>query len=184
MKEIAFIVGIVAVIIYLLGYLQKKRQAIIALNLTSRILYIVQYILLGAFEGAALDVCGSVSSVLAQNKDRKFMKRALPFVFVGVNLAIIGVGLLLYVNIFSLLPIIGVLLHTSAFWITNERAIRIVSLMGCPFWLVYNFVSGAYGSCIGDILSIVSIGISMVRYDILPKRKKETAESVGKETNK
>ena len=176
MKEIAFVVGILAVILYLLGYLQKKRNAIIALNLTSRILYIVQYILLGAFEGAALDVCGSVSSVLAQNKDRKFMKKALPFVFIGVNVAIIAVGLLLYVDIFSLLPIVGVLLHTSAFWISNEKAIRIVSLLGCPFWLIYNFVSGAYGSCIGDVLSMVSLGISMVRYDILPKKKKPEEE--------
>lgn len=181
MKEIAFVVGIVAVILYLLGYLQKKRNAIIALNLSSRILYIVQYILLGAFEGAALDVCGSVSSVLAQNKDRKFMKKALPFIFIGVNLGIIAVGLLLYENIFSLLPIIGVLFHTSAFWISNERAIRIVSLIGCPFWLVYNFVSGAYGSCIGDVLSMVSICVSMVRYDILPKRKKVTEVAVKEE---
>lgn len=176
MKEIAFIVGIVAVCLYLLGYLQKKRNAIIALNLSSRVLYIIQYILLGAFEGAALDVCGSASSVLAQNKDRKFMKKALPFVFVGVNLVIIAVGLFLYENIFSLLPIIGVMLHTSAFWISNEKAIRIVSLLGCPFWLVYNFVSEAYGSCIGDILSMVSIFISMVRYDILPKKKKNEEE--------
>ena len=59
MKEIAFIVGIFAVCLYLLGYLQKNRKNIIILNLSSRILYIVQYILLGAFEGAALDVCGS-----------------------------------------------------------------------------------------------------------------------------
>ena len=174
MKGIAFVVGIAAVVLYLLGYLQKKRNAIITFNLSSRILYIVQYFLLGAFEGAALDICGSISSVLAQNKDKKYLKKALPFVFAGVNLGIIAVGLLLYVNIFSLLPIIGVLLHTSAFWISNERSIRIVSLLGCPFWLLYNFASGAYGSCIGDILSMMSIGISMIRYDALPKRK--TAE--------
>ena len=173
-EKAALIVGICAVIIYLIGYLQKKRKSIIVFNLSSRILYIVQYFLLGAYEGAVLDVCGAVSSVLAQNKDKKFMKKVLPMVFVSVNLAIIGAGLLLYVNFFSLLPIAGVLLHTSAFWINNEKTIRIVSLLGCPFWLIYNFASGAYGSCIGDILSMVSIGISMIRYDILPPKKRET----------
>ena len=181
MKEIAFIVGIVAVCLYLFGYLQKKRSSIILLNLSSRVLYIVQYILLGAIEGAALDICGSLSSVLAQNKDRAFIKKRFIWFFIGVNLAIIAIGLLLYVDIFSLLPIVGVLLHTSAFWINDERWIRIVSLAGCPFWLIYNFVSGAYGSCIGDLLSIVSIGVSMVRYDIIPKIKKSKCLPASKE---
>ncbi len=181
MKEIAFVVGIVAVCLYLLGYLQKKRNSIIILNLSSRILYIVQYILLGAFEGAALDVCGSASSVLAQRKNTPFIKKHFLWFFIGVNLVIIAIGMMLYVNFFSILPILGVLLHTSAFWMDDERMIRIVSLLGSPFWLVYNFVSGAYGSCIGDILSMVSIGVAMFRYDILPKRKKQTERQVAKE---
>ena len=172
MTKIAFIVGICAVCLYLLGYLQKKRKSIIILNLSSRILYIVQYILLGALEGALLDVCGSASSVLAQNKDRGIIKKHLIPFFIGVNLAIVAIGLSLYVNVFSLFPIIGVLFHTSAFWINDEKWIRRVSLLGCPFWLIYNFASEAYGSCIGDVLSMVSIGIAMIRYDVLPKFKK------------
>ena len=172
MTKIAFIVGIFAVCLYLLGYLQKKRKSIIILNLSSRLLYIVQYILLGAFEGALLDVCGSASSVLAQNKDRGIIKKHLIPFFIGVNLAIVAIGLSLYVDVFSLFPIIGVLFHTSAFWINDEKWIRRVSLLGCPFWLIYNFASEAYGSCIGDVLSMVSIGIAMIRYDVLPKFKK------------
>ena len=172
MTKIAFIVGICAVCLYLLGYLQKKRKSIIILNLSSSILYIIQYVLLGAFEGALLDVCGSASSVLAQNKERGIIKNHFAAFLVGVNLAIIAVGLSMYVNIFSLFPIVGVLFHTSAFWMDNEKWIRRVSLIGCPFWLIYNFSSGAYGSCIGDILSMVSIGIAMMRYDVLPKFKK------------
>ena len=135
-------------------------------------MYIVQYILLGAFEGALLDVCGSASSVLAQNKDRGIIKKHLIPFFIGVNLAIVAIGLSLYVDVFSLFPIIGVLFHTSAFWINDEKWIRRVSLLGCPFWLIYNFASEAYGSCIGDVLSMVSIGIAMIRYDVLPKFKK------------
>ena len=172
MTKIAFIVGIFAVCLYLLGYLQKKRKNIIILNLSSRLLYIVQYILLGAFEGALLDVCGSASSVLAQNKDRGIIKKHLIPFFIGVNLAIVAIGLSMYVDVFSLFPIIGVIFHTSAFWINDEKWIRRVSLLGCPFWLIYNFASEAYGSCIGDVLSMVSIGIAMIRYDVPPKFKK------------
>ena len=169
MNYIAFVVGIAAVIIYLLGYQQKKRERIILFNATSRVLYILQYILLSAFEGAVLDVAGVISSVLAQKKDKPFIKKHIKVFVIGVNLFIIAMGMTTYKNIYSLLPIIGVLLHTSAFWITNEKTIRIVSLLGCPFWLAYNFLSGAYGSCIGDVLSIVSLVVAMFRYDVKGK---------------
>lgn len=166
MQTISLIIGLTAVVFYLLGYLQKKRKNIIALNVTSRLLYILQYILLGAFEGAALDVAGTVSSVLAGKKNSGFLKKHTKLIFSTVNIIIIAVGLSLYKNVFSLLPIAGVLLHTVAFWIDDEKIIRRVSMAGSPFWLVYNFVSKAYGSFVGDILSMVSIGISMYRYDI------------------
>lgn len=66
---IAFVGGITAVTIYLLGYQQKTRKRIILFNATSRVLYILQYILLSAFEGAVLDTAGIISSVLAGKKD-------------------------------------------------------------------------------------------------------------------
>ena len=69
MKIAAFAVGLAAVACFLLSYQQKKRKGIILLNVTSRALYILQYILLGAFDGAMLDVSGIVASVLAEKKD-------------------------------------------------------------------------------------------------------------------
>ena len=171
MKRIAFFVGIIAVAIYLLGYLQKTRKRIIIFNATSRALYIIQYLLLSAFEGAVLDIAGIISSVLAQKKDKPIIKKHLKLFVIGVNLLIIFLGLTTYKNIYSLLPIVGVILHTSAFWMTDEKRIRQVSLLGCPFWILYNWISGAYGSVVGDALSVLSLLISMFRYDILPNIK-------------
>ena len=58
----------------------------------------------------------------------------------------------------------GVLLHTSAFWINSEKIIRRISLLGSPFWFIYNFFSRAYGSAVGDILTMCSIIIAMIRH--------------------
>ena len=66
------IIGFLAVASFLLSYQLKKRKDIILCNVLSRCLYILQYILLGAFEGAVLDVLGAISSVIAAKKqDRK-----------------------------------------------------------------------------------------------------------------
>ena len=169
----AFVVGLLAVALFLLSYQQKKRRNIILFNATSRALYVLQYILLGAFEGAALDVAGMLASFLAGKKDSKTVKKYLWLFIIGVDALIVASGLIFYRNIFSLFPIVGVLLHTSAFWLDNEKHIRLVSLIGSPFWLVFNITSGAYGSAIGDTLSIVSILVAIFRYDILKQTKKE-----------
>ena len=161
------IVGFLAVVAFLLSYLQKTRRNIILLNTTSRLLYIIQYILLGAFSGAILDVLGAASSILAGKKDAPFIKKHTKIVLTAMNSLIVIAGVTIAVlnkSAIDLLPIAGVLLHTSAFWISREKIIRRVSLLGSPFWFVYNLVSRAYGSAVGDLLSMLSIGIAMFRY--------------------
>ena len=166
MENLAFVVGILAVTLYFVSYQQRKRKNIILFNATSRILYIIQYILLDAFEGAVLDICGAISSILANNKDKGFIKKHLKLIVILINILIAIFGLMMYKNIFSICPIVGVILHTSAFWITDEKMIRRVSLLGSPFWMIYNIYSRAYGSVIGDALSIISIATAIYRYDV------------------
>ena len=170
MNLFAQIIGMLAVISFLLSYQQKKRKNIIIWNATSRCLYIIQYFMLGAFEGAVLDILGTVSSVMAQKKEKRFIKQHSKKVVILLDLMILAAGLALYENIFSLFPVIGVILHTSAFWINEEKIIRKVSFLGSPFWLVYNLVSGAYGSAIGDVLTMISIGSAIYRYDMKQKK--------------
>ena len=68
------ILGLLAVATFLLSYQQKKRKNIIITNVVSRLLYIFQYLLLGAFSGAVLDVLGMISSLIAERKHSKFIK--------------------------------------------------------------------------------------------------------------
>ena len=79
-----------------------------------------------------------------------------------------------YKNIFSLIAIAGVLFETGGLWLKHERHIRIVSFFGAPCWLAYNLVSSAYGSAIGNIMTMLSILIAIVRYDILHRSKPES----------
>jgi len=168
---IANVIGVAAVATFVLSYQMKTRKGIVICNAISRALYVVQYLLLFAFEGAVLDVLGIVASVLAQKKDSPFIKKHLKIVVISVDLVIVAAGILLYKNVFSLLPMLGVLLHTGAFWLTKEKDIRIVSFLGSPFWLVYNLYSHAYGSAVGDVMTMVSIATAMIRYKDWKKKE-------------
>ena len=161
------IIGLLAVATFLLSYQQKKRRNIILFNVASRCLYILQYLLLGAFSGAVLDILGALSSVIAEKKDRSFIKKHTKAVLISIDAVIVAAGLAICIinkSLLDLLPIAGVLLHTSAFWISDEKIIRRVSLLGSPFWFAYNFASKAYGSAVGDILTMVSIVIAMIKF--------------------
>ena len=171
----AQITGILAVVTFLFSYQLKRKPQIILCNVASRGLYILQYLLLGAISGAVLDILAAIASVIAERMDtprgRKHIRRA----FCAVNGAIILVGgaiCLINQSLIDLLPIVGVLFETGAFWVKDERVIRRVSLGGAPFWLAYNLLNRAYPSAIGNALTIVSITVAMLRY-----RKAEASKS-------
>lgn len=182
MKIIGNIIGFAAVAMFVLSYQRKTRQSIILFNAGSRVLYVLQYILLGALEGAALDMVALLVSVLAQHKDSGGLKKHPRLTILAANIFVVAIGLVFYQNIFSLLPIVGVLLETGALWLNRERQIRFVSFFAAPFWLAYNLIFAAYGSAIGNVMTMVSIGVAILRYDLSSERsgKPENLGEMGK----
>ena len=166
------IVGICAVIAFMLSYIQKKRITIIIVNATASVLYVLQYILLGAFAGAVHDVFGGIITVVAGKKHNPTVKKFLVPIIILLNCAVIAVGVTIAVlnkSFIDLLPIFGVIFQNDAFFLTKENHIRIVSLIGGPFWLVYNFISHAYGATVGSILSMCFMIAGLIKY----REKKE-----------
>lgn len=164
MKTIATIVGILAVTLYISSYQFKNRKTIVAVYSTANALYVLQYILLGAYTGMAMDMISFVSSILARKRNTPFIQKYCKYVIATMIVCMITAGLLLYQNIFSLVAVMAAIIETSAIWCQEERKIRILTLIGSPFWLTYNLASSAYGSAIGNVINIVSLTIALYRY--------------------
>ena len=173
MKTAALITGLAAVFLYLISYQFPKRKAIIACNVVSRVLYVLQYLLLLAFEGAAMDVSAIPSSALAARKHTPFVTKYKWPILIAVNGFILAVGMLVWQDGLSWVPVAGVLLETNALWMSREKHIRAFSLAALPFWLFYNLRCGAYGAALGNVLATGSILMAMARYDLPVKRKAE-----------
>ena len=179
MEIASLIFGLSAVALYLLCFQLKSVKKIIACKLLSSILYVLQYLLLFAFVGAAMDAAAVFTSAIAYKKDTKFVRKyKIPLILI-TNAAIIAVGILLYQNIFSLLPIAGVIFESAANWMKNEKRLRIVSLFAVPCWLVYNVVSKAYGSAVGSVLALISILTALIRYSDLEKSNRKLEKEIG-----
>jgi len=68
------IIGLTAVGLYLLSYQLKKRKHIVWVTCISNALYVLQYVLLGAFSGAVMDFMSTVSSFFAAKKNDPVFK--------------------------------------------------------------------------------------------------------------
>ena len=165
MQTAAFVTGLCAVCFCLLCYQFRRRRAIIACNVISRVLYVTQYVLLGALEGAAMDLSAIPASMLAARKQTPFVARHKVLLWLAGNLAVVAIGWLFRESAISLLPIVGVLFEINALWMTKEKHIRLVSLASVPFWMSYNVLCGAWGSVLGNVLMIASIATAMYRHD-------------------
>ena len=167
----SLIAGLSAVALYLLCFQLKSAKNIIICRLFSSLLYVVQFLLLFAFVGAAMDTAAVVMSLLAYNKDKPFINKYKMPILIVTCVAIAAIGLLLYENVFSLLPIVGVLLEGVSNWMKNEKMIRIVSLFAIPCWFTYNIVTRAYGAAIGSVFALISVVSALIRYSEKPKKK-------------
>lgn len=164
---ISQIIGLAAVALYLLSYQLKNRRQIVWSTCLSNALYVLQYILLGAFSGAVMDFLSALSSFFAGKKNAPWFKRYSKLIAVLTFILIAAAGIILTVvqkNSVELIPIAGALLQTGGLWFEDEQTIRKFGLASAPFWLVYNFISQAYGAALGSVLAICSSSIAMIRY--------------------
>ena len=73
------------------------------------------------------------------------------------------------------MPIIAVISETMALISKKEGRIRLLSLFSTPFWFVYNILCGAYGGAVGNVITLITIGFAIVRFDIGKKQREDAA---------
>ena len=163
----AQIIGCVAVGLYLLSYQLKKRVHIVFVTFISNLLYVLQYLLLGAFAGAVMDVLSTIASFLAVKKNTIQFKKYSNLVLIALIVFTTVAGMSIAIikgSWIELLPIGGAVFQIISLWCNKEQTLRKFCLCSAPFWLVYNLISKAYGAAIGSVFAIVSIIVSLVRY--------------------
>ena len=163
----AQIIGFVAVGLYLLSFQLKKRTHIVWVTFASNTFYVLQYLLLGAFSGAIMDVLSTIASFLAAKKHSPRFKTHARFI-AALSMAfivIVGLGIaIVRRSLIELIPVAGALFSTISLWCDDEQTLRKFGLCSAPFWLVYNFISKAYGPTLGSLLAMISIIVSLIRY--------------------
>ena len=81
-KTVAQIVGFGGAALNGLSFQQKKRKGIIGVQIGAAVLFIIHYILLGAYTGAALNFISLLRSFVFINNDKKWAGNDSDYTFI------------------------------------------------------------------------------------------------------
>ncbi len=167
---IAQIIGFCGLALNGLSFQQKKRKGILSFQICAAAMFIVHYILLGAYTGAVLNFLGLLRSLVFINNDKKWAKSPA---WLGVFIVVFSVAsVATWVDWYSFLPATAMILTTVSYWLKNETKIRLVTFPSSPCWLVYNIITGSIAGIATEAVVMISLIVAIVRYDILKSTKK------------
>ena len=173
-------IGYAGVLGFILSYLQKTRKNIIFFTFLGRVFFVTHYILLGGYSGAVQNAIGGIASAISSQRGKKPFNSAASPVFI-ILLTVCG-GILTFdaeLGVISVLPVIAMIMQNSALWLKNQTHIRILTLIGIPFWLVYNFTKSSPPAMTSDVLSAISLISALLRYDIIPAIKRKGGKKLS-----
>lgn len=181
---IAQSIGIAGMVANIVAFQFKSKRNILILQFLGSALFAVNMFMIGALVGAIMNVLGVARALVYMNKE----KITVPIW--RVNLLFIATYVTSYALTFilsditgieptfrnfaiELLPVIGMSVMTVAFSGNDAKIIRLVGFINSPCWLVYNIFNFALGGILCESFGLVSIATSVIRIDILGKRKAE-----------
>lgn len=138
------------------------------ISMVGQILYAIHFMLLGAMTGSVMNLIGAVRSYLFA----KFNDSKKPIVlFWSFIVTYLIATILTWHGLTSLLPMVGMITGTIAFWQSKPQHIRLLGLISPPLWFTYNFVSGSYPGMLAEIVLLTSNLIGIYRFDIKSRLK-------------
>ena len=177
-------VGIVAMAINTLSYQRPTQKGILRMQLVSSLLFGFHFGAIGAITGSILNGIGACRAVVYGNRDKKWARGRwwLPF-FITLYLTayvltftVFGKEATPWNLALEFLPVMGMTVSNISFLLDNEKKLRALALINSPLWRVYNGINRSIGGTVTEIISLISVVIAIIRFDIRKGGKKTAGE--------
>ena len=165
MADIKFIIaqifGGIAVILGFISFQQKSQRGIIVYQIAAAVAFTVNYLLLDAPTGVALNLLGIGNCVVCYYLNKKNITNILwPIIF---SVIIIIASILTWENLYSLCIMIGLVLLNISFSFKNPQSTRKVTLVKSPLCMVYNIAVMSLGGVIFECAVLCSCIIGLIK---------------------
>lgn len=174
-NTVAQIIGFIAMALCLLCFQIRNSRLLILCKALGEFLYVIHYLMLGAYSGCATLFIGVLSGLLCGLKGnlRWANWKGWPWVFSSL---LVAVCFVLWKDAFDPIPclcslaaIVAVIFFT---WSGSGRRIRMGKLFAVgPMWLVYCLTVHSYPGALCEIIGMGSAAIGIFRYDLKIRKK-------------
>ena len=164
---IAQIFGVIALIFLGLSFRINRKKNILKYQNFANLAYSLQYITLGAYSGLLMYLMCIVRNFwYSRYKNGEVPK----IVLIIILIIMLGLSILSYNKIYSLIPIFGIGINTYGLWQKKLKVTRRCQLIAASSVTIYNLIVSAYAGAIATFIEVILTLVAIYRFDI-KKRK-------------
>lgn len=167
MNIVTQIIGIAAMFFSVFSFQMNKHKHIMLMQILATTLFGLQYFLLGAYTGMAVDIVATARGIVFYNRDKKWANSRW-WIAVFAVLFVIS-GIFTWQGPTSIFVTAAMVLNTFSFSFTNPKSVRSTILVSSPLMLVYNIITGSIGGVINEVCVEISSVVGLLRYDLKKK---------------
>lgn len=170
MELLGHIIGFVALIFFFASYQIREKKLLLAAQTGATILICLQYLLIGAYSGFALNVVCLIRNFVYFSPAKKLLRGWLfPLLFAAT---IPVVSLWSWDGYHSLFIITALMINTVCLGVCTPQSLRKSILLTSTLVILYNVISGSVSGVANEAVAILSSIIGLVRFR---KSKGDTA---------
>lgn len=158
--------GIIGITASVLSFQCNEHKRLMLFRTLNEAFFAVQYILLGAYTGAAMNLVGCIRNLIFAHSVSHGKSTVLSRIVFCVMFTVAGICT--WGGLSSLLIIFAKVLSTAAYGSKRTGRIRILIFTTSMCWLVYNLFVSSYTGALCEALTLCSIISGIIRFDIYP----------------
>ena len=166
MQIIIQAIGVLGIIASIIAFQTKNHNQILWFRTLNEFLFAVQYFLLGAYTGMAMNLVGCVRNIIFAKQVEKNKKTIFSVIIFSVLFTVFGI--MTWQGLKSLLIIVAKILSTVAYGNKNTTVVRLLILVTSTSWLIYNACVFSIAGVLCEVFTLVSLVVGVIRFDIFP----------------
>ena len=162
MFYVAQLFGIIALVVLVMSFQKDKKGTLLKYQIFSSLLFALQYLFLNAISGCLMNLMTMIRNLIYKKFNDK-----IPIIYlILVIICMIILSLISYKGIISLLPTFAVILYSIALWQKNLTITRIIEIISCSLYIIYNIKVLAISGLISTFIEILSTTTAIYKFDI------------------
>lgn len=155
-------IGLISVVLFFYSYQRTKKSKIMIIQTVATALSCVQYLLIGAASGFALNIVCIIRNFAFYYREKSNKTGLVTPVIFAVAMAVMSI--FSWEGIHSLLITLGLVVNTICMGIFDARKFRKTILISSTLILAYNFFALSYSGMLSESISLISAVIGIIRY--------------------